>query len=86
MGISVDSVFSHQAFANELGGLSYPLLADFHPKGAVLKAYGLWREDRGYARRSVVVVDASGQVQFVETYPTGIPDVKKVLAVVAGLQ
>ncbi|MCB0035285.1 MAG: redoxin domain-containing protein [Anaerolineales bacterium] len=44
LGISVDSVFAHQAFAEKLGGLDYPLLADFHPKGAVTKEYGLWFE------------------------------------------
>jgi peroxiredoxin len=38
VGISVDSVPSHVAFAKSLGGISrYPLLADFHPKGEVSK-------------------------------------------------
>jgi len=37
LGISVDSVHSHRAFARELGGIDFPLLADFHPKGDVIK-------------------------------------------------
>jgi peroxiredoxin len=35
LGISVDHVWSHKAFAEQLGGLSYPLLADFYPHGEV---------------------------------------------------
>jgi len=43
VGISVDRVPSHVAFAKSLGGLEkYPLLADFPPKGAVSKKYGVW--------------------------------------------
>jgi peroxiredoxin len=79
LGISVDSVYSHQAFAKELGHLDYPLLADFHPKGATLKAYGLWREERGYATRAVVIVDQTGVVRDVDVFPTGVPDVQDVL-------
>ena len=47
LGISVDSVWSHIAFGDSLGGLGYPLLADFHPHGEVTRRYGLWRPDRG---------------------------------------
>lgn len=80
LGISVDSVHSHHAFAEQLGGLSFPLLADFHPKGAVTQAYGLWREDRGYSSRAIIIVDERGLVQFVEVIPKGAPDVEKILA------
>jgi peroxiredoxin len=82
LGISVDSVHSHRAFAAELGGLDYPLLADFHPHGAVTRAYGLWREDKGYSRRAVIVIDREGVVRYVEVIPSGPPDVEQVLAVV----
>ena len=44
VGISVDSVPSHVAFAKSLGGIEkYPMLADFHPKGEVSKKYGIVR-------------------------------------------
>ena len=50
VGISVDSVPSHVAFAKSLGGIErYPLLADFHPKGEVIRRYSVWREDDGYS-------------------------------------
>jgi peroxiredoxin len=86
LGISVDSVHSHHAFAEQLGGISFPLLADFHPKGEMIKAYGLWREERGYSSRAVVIVDESGRVQYVEVIPTGMPDVEKILSAVNDLR
>lgn len=79
LGISVDSIAAHQAFAEQLGGLDYPLLADFHPKGAVIQAYGLWREDRGYSRRAIVVVDPGGIISHSEVIERGAPDVEAVL-------
>lgn len=82
LGISVDSVHSHQAFAEQLGGLTFPLLADFHPKGAVTQAYGLWRDDRGYSQRAIVIVGAEGRVQYSEVIPRGAPDVEKILSIV----
>ncbi len=83
LGISVDSVHSHRFFADSLGGLTYPLLADFHPKGEVIKAYGLWREERGYSRRAVVIVDAQGLVRHVQVIEKGPPSVEEVLAAAA---
>ena len=82
LGISVDSVHSHRAFAEQLGGIAFPLLADFHPKGEVVKAYGLWRDDRGCSRRAIVIIDREGIVRYVEVIPKGPPDVEIVLAAV----
>jgi peroxiredoxin len=80
LGLSVDSVYSHGAFADQLGGLGFPLLADFHPKGEVAQAYGLWRPDRGYSRRAVVIVDANGLVCHCHVVERGLPDVEAVLS------
>jgi peroxiredoxin len=66
-GISIDSVFAHDAFAKSLG-LTYPLLADFHPKGAVAKSYGLYNEDLGFARRATVVIDKAGKVSWIQEH------------------
>jgi peroxiredoxin len=79
LGISVDSVHSHRAFAKELGGITLPLLADFHPKGEVIKAYGLWREERGDSRRAIVILDSGGIVRHVEVIPKGPPDIENVI-------
>jgi peroxiredoxin len=66
-GVSVDSAWTHDAFAKSLN-LSYPLLADFHPKGAVAKAYGLYMEDKGITKRATVVIDKSGKVSWVKEH------------------
>jgi peroxiredoxin len=65
LGISVDSAWTHAAFARELK-LSYPLLADFHPKGAVAKMYGLYLEESGITARASVVVGKDGLVKMVK--------------------
>ena len=63
VGISVDGAFCHKAFQQHQG-LSIPLLADFHPKGEVAKAYGVWSEDHGVAGRALVMVGADKTVQW----------------------
>ena len=63
VGISVDGAFCHRAF-REHQGLSMPLLSDFHPKGEVSKAYGVWSERYGVASRSLVMVGPHGLVQW----------------------
>lgn len=68
LGISVDGVWSHMAFAKKLG-LSFPLLADFEPKGAVAKAYGVFREEAGTSERALFVIDAQGQIRWSTTAP-----------------
>ena len=65
VGISVDSIPSHVAFAKSIGGITkYPLLADFHPKGEVSKKYGVWKEDKGICERAIVIVDKQGIVRY----------------------
>lgn len=65
-GISVDSIFSHRAFAKELGGLPYPLLADFERR--MVEAYGVRREDvagySGMPNRSLFIVDPQGVIRW----------------------
>jgi glutaredoxin-related protein len=50
-------------WGKSLGGVSFPLLADFHPKGAMASSYGLYLKDKGITDRATVVVDANGVVQ-----------------------
>jgi len=64
--ISVDSVFSHQAFAKELGGLPFELIGDFERK--MVTDYGVRRDDvagySGLARRSIFIIDRAGVVRW----------------------
>ena len=61
LGISVDGVWCHQAFA-EIRNIRFPLLSDFEPKGAVAKSFGVFRNDDGFCERALFVLDASGKV------------------------
>jgi len=61
LGISVDSAWCHQAFA-EHRHIHFPLLADFHPKGNVAKAYGAYREKEGVCERALFVINGDGVV------------------------
>ncbi len=81
LGLSVDSSSSLKAFATGMGGVAYPLLADFYPHGAVLQSYGLLNEERGTARRSVVIIDKEGIVRWLQVYQPGtLPAPDEVLA------
>ena len=68
LGISVDSVPCNTAWARSLGGLSYDLLSDFHPKGEVAKAYGAYRLNDGISERALFVVDKEGKLAYVDIH------------------
>ena len=59
VGISVDGVWCHAAFAKDRN-LQFPLLADFEPKGAVARLYGAYRNHDGYCERALFVIDRNG--------------------------
>ena len=69
LGISVDHSWAHKAFQEKLG-LDTTLLADFHPKGEVARAYGSYLEDFGIANRTLVLVDEDGRVAWTYESPT----------------
>jgi peroxiredoxin (alkyl hydroperoxide reductase subunit C) len=68
-GVSVDSAFSHKAFQKSLG-ISIPLLADFHPKGEVSRAYGTYIEERGHNKRALVMIGPDLTVQWAHQSPS----------------
>jgi len=69
IGISVDSSPCHAAFRAKTG-ISFPLLADFHPKGEVCRAYGALIEECGHSNRSLVLVGDDGTVLWSHVPPT----------------
>jgi peroxiredoxin len=69
IGISVDSAFAHKAFQEHIG-ISIPLLADFHPKGAVARDYGAYIEERGHSERALVMIGPDGNVVWSHASPT----------------
>ena len=86
LGISCDHVAAHRAWTTAMGGLPYPELSDWHPKGKVTESYGLWNEERGAGTRAVMVVDKSGVIRFLEKYVPGtLPDPNEILQFVKSL-
>jgi len=83
LGISVDSVWTHKAFARQMG-ISYPLLADFHPRGAVAEKYGVYLAEKGIASRTMFIVDREGRIA--DTYGVDIPVVPDIDQVIDSLQ
>lgn len=71
LGISVDNVWTHLAFAKERN-LHFPLLSDFHPKGEVAKKYNAYREEDGVLERAIYVIDKTGKVFWSYISPVGI--------------
>ena len=71
LGISVDGVWSHLAFAKDRN-LHFPLLADFEPKGEVARAYHVYRAGDGTSERALYVIDANGMVRWSYVSPVGV--------------
>lgn len=79
LGISVDSLWAHKAFAAQ-NGILYPLLADFHPKGEVAKKYGVYLEEKGLAARTAFVIGKDGTIKEVVTSDMPVArDIQKLL-------
>src|SRR5579864_3565540 len=71
LGLSVDGVWSHAAFARARN-LHFPLLADFEPKGAVAQKYGVYQEQDGICERALFVIDSKGLIAWSYVSPLGV--------------
>jgi len=71
LGISVDGAWCHAAFARDRK-LHFPLLADFEPKGAVARDYGVYRDKDGGCERALFVIDSEGIIRWNYVSPLGV--------------
>ncbi len=71
VGISVDGAWCHQAFARDRN-LHFPLLADFHPKGEVSRAYGAYRDDVGESARALFIIDEHATIAWSHLSPVAV--------------
>jgi len=76
--VSVDSVFAHKVFAEKIGGIGFPMLADFYPHGEVCTRYDCLRP-AGFPKRAVFIIDKEGIVRFRKEYEKGIPENQELL-------
>jgi peroxiredoxin len=87
VGISVDSVYSHGAWA-AVRGIRFPLLADFNPKGQVARQYHVYRDDDGFSERALYVLDERGIIRYSHVSPFlhHVPDIYELFAALDGLR
>ncbi len=76
VGISVDSIYSHGAWA-AVRGLNFPLLSDFNPKGEVARKYGVMRDSDGFSERALYIIDVDGKIRYSYVSPKldHVPDI-----------
>jgi peroxiredoxin len=80
LGISVDGVWCHKAFA-DARRIRFPLLSDFEPKGEVSRRYGAYVSQEGFSARALFVVDGKGVIQWSYLSPLGVnPGAEGILA------
>lgn len=85
LGISVDSIPSHEAWQKSIGGITYPLLADFYPHGSVAEKYGVLRE-QGMSERALFVIDKDGVIRFIDVHPIDkLPENEEIFGVLEKL-
>jgi alkyl hydroperoxide reductase subunit AhpC len=85
LGVSVDSLFSHIAWAESLGGIDFPLLSDFWPHGKVAQLYGILT-DAGHTERVIFVIDKTGCIRYVDHHDLeDVPDNEELFTVLADL-
>ena len=78
--ISADTIPSLKVWAEQLGGLPFPLLSDYWPHGGIGKAYGVFNDERGMDKRSAFVLDGQGVIRYAKVYEPGtIPESKELL-------
>ena len=79
MGISCDTVYALKAWAEQLGGVTYPLASDFWPHGEVCRAYGVFNEEIGRPDRAIIVVDPAGIVRYIDVHQyREVPDEEEI--------
>ena len=86
LGLSVDSTWSHKAYAEKMG-IRYPLLADFNPRGAVAAKYGVYLADKGITGRAISIIDRDGKLAWHKNYDIPVvPDIGEVATALAGVK
>jgi peroxiredoxin len=85
LGVSVDGVWCHEAFAKDRR-LRFPLLSDFEPKGQVSRQFGAYRDGDGFCERALFVIDKNGVIFWSYRSPVAInPGADGILQALEGL-
>jgi peroxiredoxin len=86
LGISVDGVWCHLAFARARK-LQFPLLSDFEPKGGIARTFGAYRQSEGVCERALFVLNQEGVIHWQHVSPIGVnPGADGILGALESLQ
>jgi peroxiredoxin len=87
VAVSVDSLYSHGAWA-AVRGITFPLLADFNPKGEVARRYHVYRDHDGFSERAVYVIDRDGIIRqsVVSPFVHHVPDIYELFGALDALE
>lgn len=86
IGMSVDPQPSKKAWADSIGVKQVPLLSDFWPHGEVARLFDIFREKNGFSERANILVDETGRIAFLVTYPLSqLPDIQEVMQAIKRL-
>ena len=86
LGASIDSIHCHANWARDLGGISFPLLSDFEPKGAVADSFGAYLSGAGITDRATVLIDSGGTIRHASSVgPAGQRDIAELAALCEGV-
>ncbi len=84
-GVSVDSLETHRAWAEELGGVDYPLLSDADKKAS--RDYGVLAEKEGVSARATFILNPTREINyFVATHMNVGRSVEETLRVLKALR
>jgi peroxiredoxin (alkyl hydroperoxide reductase subunit C) len=89
LAIGIASIPVHNAWIDSLGGLNYPLLADWVPAGEVSKKYDAFIPRIGFGKRAVFIIDKDGIIQYIDIpheLNEGPPDEGKIFEALEKLQ
>jgi peroxiredoxin len=86
VGISIDHIPALKAWSESIGNITFPLLSDFWPHGAVAQRYGVFRSDLGMAERAIVIVDDAGTIRYIDVHELREqPDEEQIFEVITTL-
>jgi peroxiredoxin len=80
VGVSVDTVPSKKAWAENLRIKGTRLLSDFWPHGKVAELYGIFRAKDGFSERANIIIDENQKIVLFKIYKLGqLPDIKEII-------
>ncbi len=84
LGLSIDTTFTKNAWAKDIGIEKIQLLSDFWPTGDLSKKLGIFRENDGFSERANILLDEEGKIIWKKIYPIKeLPDLEEIFEIIS---